>query len=37
LRGALYFETAVNPDSIAPVLAFVRDDIIKMIDTFHWK
>lgn len=37
LRGALYFETSVNPDSIAPVLAFVRDDIIKMIDTFRWK
>ncbi len=37
LRGALYFESSVNPDSIAPVLEFVREDIIKLIDTFTWK
>ncbi len=37
LRGALYFNTAVNPDSIAPVLHFVREDILHMIETFQWK
>ena len=37
MRGALYFKTQARPDSIAPVYAFVKDDIIKMIDTFKWK
>ncbi len=37
LRGALYFNTRVNPDSLAPVLEFVKEDILKMIDTFEWK
>lgn len=37
MRGALYFKTKARPDSIAPVYAFVKDDIIKMIDTFQWK
>jgi gliding motility-associated lipoprotein GldD len=37
LRGALYFDTAVNPDSLAPVLDFVRKDILHMIEHFEWK
>jgi gliding motility-associated lipoprotein GldD len=37
LRGALYFDTAVNPDSLAPVLDFVRQDILHMIENFAWK
>ncbi len=37
LRGALYFNTSVNPDSIAPVFDFVRQDIMHMIETFQWK
>ncbi len=37
LRGALYFNTSVNPDSIAPVFDFVRTDIMRMIETFEWK
>jgi len=37
LRGALYFESTPNADSLAPILDFVRDDLNHMIDTFEWK
>ncbi len=37
LRGALYFNTEPNNDSLAPVIGFVREDIIHMLETFHWK
>jgi gliding motility-associated lipoprotein GldD len=35
-RGSLYFNTQVRPDSIAPVYAFVRQDVMKLIETFSW-
>ncbi len=35
-RGALYFDTQVRPDSIAPIYEFVREDILKMIESFEW-
>jgi gliding motility-associated lipoprotein GldD len=37
LRGALYFNTSPNSDSIAPVLDFIKQDVLKMIETFEWK
>ena len=37
LRGALYFYASPNPDSLAPVLSFVRKDIEHMLKTFKWK
>jgi len=37
LRGALYFYTVPNKDSLAPVKAYMREDILKLIDSFHWK
>ncbi|MBT8219467.1 MAG: hypothetical protein KJP00_06570 [Bacteroidia bacterium] len=37
LRGALYFQTQARPDSIAPVYDFIKEDIIKLIDSFEWK
>ena len=37
LRGALYFKTRVEKDSLAPVIEFFRQDIIHFIDTFEWK
>jgi len=37
LRGALYFKTQARPDSIAPIYQFVKEDIIKLIDSFEWK
>ena len=37
LRGALYFNSAPNIDSIAPVIAFIKKDIYHLIETFEWK
>jgi gliding motility-associated lipoprotein GldD len=37
LRGALYFFNAPNPDSIAPVLNFVRGDIERIAQTIEWR
>ena len=36
LRGALYFNTQARPDSLAPVLDFVKRDVEKMLETFEW-
>lgn len=37
LRGALYFNTPSRPDSLAPVVDFVKTDIMQLINTFEWK
>jgi len=37
LRGALYFNTEPNKDSLAPVLNFIKEDIIRLIESFEWK
>ncbi|NJN24883.1 MAG: gliding motility lipoprotein GldD [Cyclobacteriaceae bacterium] len=37
LRGALYFNTATQNDSLAPVINFVRDDIVHLLNTLYWK
>ncbi|MEM9025244.1 MAG: gliding motility lipoprotein GldD [Bacteroidota bacterium] len=37
VRGALYFNFAPNPDSIAPVMAFVKEDLQHLIRTFRWQ
>lgn len=36
LRGSLYFDNPVNPDSMDLVHQFVKEDIHKMINTFKW-
>lgn len=36
-RGALYFNTLPNTDSIAPVFDFIYNDMLRMIETFEWK
>lgn len=36
-RAALYFENVPNKDSIAPMANYVREDIVRMIDSFKWK
>lgn len=36
LRGSLYFNTVPNKDSIAPVLEFVKQDIIHLMETLTW-
>jgi len=37
LRGALYFKNTPNADSIAPVVNFVKADMMHLIETFKWK
>jgi len=37
VRCALYFGSVPNNDSLAPVIEFLKDDIIHMIETFEWK
>lgn len=36
-RGSLYFYAEPNPDSLAPVTDFFREDIIHIIETLKWK
>ncbi len=36
LRGALYFDTTPNVDSLKPVNAFLRADIMHLIQTLKW-
>ena len=37
IRGSLYFYSVPQPDSIAPVLAFINEDVKHLIETFRWK
>ena len=37
VRGALYFNVPPNKDSLAPVVTFIREDIIEMISSFEWQ
>lgn len=37
LRGALYFNTLPNNDSLAPVIDFIKTDISHMLETMRWK
>lgn len=37
LRGALYFNSVPNADSIAPVSAYVEKDLKHLIETIRWK
>jgi gliding motility-associated lipoprotein GldD len=37
LRGALYFDTTPNADSLKPVQDFLQTDIDHLINTFRWK
>ncbi|MEO0733760.1 MAG: hypothetical protein AAFZ52_13065, partial [Bacteroidota bacterium] len=37
LRGALYFDTEVRPDSLAPVIAYAKEDIFRLVETFQWE
>ncbi len=37
LRGSLYFNVQPDKDSLAPVIAYFKKDIIHLIETFEWK
>lgn len=36
LRGALYYNTATQNDSLAPVTAFLKADIERLLNTLEW-
>jgi gliding motility-associated lipoprotein GldD len=37
LRGALYFQTATQNDSLAPVIDYVKKDIVHLLNTLEWR
>jgi len=37
MRGALYFNTIPNNDSLAPVISFLKRDIEELISTIQWQ
>jgi len=37
IRGALYFKTAVKNDSLAPVIDYLRQDILHIITGLEWR
>jgi len=37
MRGALYFNTKVANDSLAPAIEYMKKDIMQLINTLQWK
>ncbi|RAJ03860.1 gliding motility-associated lipoprotein GldD [Chitinophaga skermanii] len=37
LRGALYFYAPPNADSLKPVINFLQDDMVHLVETLQWK
>jgi|SRR5688572_5014406 len=37
IRGALYFNVAPQPDSLAPVIQFLREDVVRIMTSLKWK
>lgn len=36
IRGSLYFSATPNEDSLAPVIRFVKEDMLMLMRTFEW-
>jgi len=36
LRGALYFNSKARPDSLAPVVTFMKEDLNRLVQTVKW-
>lgn len=37
VRAGLTFNTASNADSLAPVIQYVKEDMVRLIESFKWK
>lgn len=37
MRGALYFRTATQNDSLAPAIQYIKNDIIHLLNTLQWR
>lgn len=36
-RGSLYFEEVPSNDSLSPIIEYIRQDIIEIMESFRWK
>lgn len=36
-RGALYYDCALNADSLAPVTEYLKQDVMQLIQSFSWR
>lgn len=36
LRGALYFKTSIKNDSLRPIIDYVKQDMVHMLNTLKW-
>jgi gliding motility-associated lipoprotein GldD len=36
MRGALYFNAASKPDSLKPIVEFLKKDVIQLVNSFEW-
>lgn len=36
LRGSVYFNTRPNPDSLSPMLTYIKGDLDTLVDSFEW-
>lgn len=37
LRGALYFRTSTKNDSLAPVIEYIKADIVQLLNSLEWR
>lgn len=37
IRGAVYFKTATKNDSLAPIIEFMKKDVIHLLNTLEWE
>jgi gliding motility-associated lipoprotein GldD len=37
VKGALYFNTKPNYDSVLPAVAHIKKDVLRLMETFEWK
>jgi len=37
LRGAIYFPVATKNDSLAPVISYIQQDMIQLLNTLEWR
>lgn len=37
MRGALYFRTATKNDSLAPVISYLKKDVLHLLTTLRWR
>jgi len=36
IRASLYFNSIPNYDSLSPIIAFIRQDMVHMVETLEW-